>query len=247
MREAGQRWRADPSGWTRFSPSLHHLRRHSGEAVLFGSHMKSNSFTSSWDGWFIQTLAAAQHGGRLCSWWSAWRRQREAIRGGSAETRRRRFAALTNRELGERSLLWQISVCVLNKARRVKEAHSETRPVFSRLLLQLVVPSENKLTSAGDEDSSIYSAWSLTHYERYTTLSDCEVRVCGASSTLQLEVWLQGSSSSKFRLKKLEWPTRWRNLELTWILSLWPAVLHLHPFYQAERTNRGRTHSHVQD
>lgn len=82
--------------------------------------------------------------------------------------------------------------------------------------------------------------------------------------TLQLEVWLQGSSSSKFRLKKLEWPTsqnatlgpksysvslqaRWRNLELTWILSLWPAVLHLHPFYQAERTNRGRTHSHVQD
>lgn len=110
MREAGQRWRADPSGWTRFSPSQHHFHRHSGEAVLFRSHMKSNSFTSSWDGWFIQTLAAAQHGGRLCSWWSAWRRQREAIRGRSAETRR--FAALTNRELRERSLLWQISVCL---------------------------------------------------------------------------------------------------------------------------------------
>lgn len=100
--EAGQRSCADPGRRTRRC-IIYTVTQ--GKGVLFGSHMKSNSFTSSWGGWFIQMLAAAQHDSRLCSWWSAWRRQREAIRGASAEIRRAQKL-----EARERSLLRQASV-----------------------------------------------------------------------------------------------------------------------------------------
>lgn len=52
----------------------------------FLGHIKLKQLHFGWERWFIQALAAAPLGDRLCSCWGAWRRRGEATRRGRAET-----------------------------------------------------------------------------------------------------------------------------------------------------------------